>query len=95
MSCHTPAYPSFSNKRGIRTSDRSQLPLELDNVEDSSADVDLNVVMTGDGRLVGVQATAERVPFDRDQLDELLELGAKGIARIKEAQGRAVAAPRG
>jgi ribonuclease PH len=71
-----------------------QLLLDLDYVEDSSADVDLNVVITGDDRLVEVQATAERMPFGRDQLDELLELGAKGIARIKEAQDRAVDAPR-
>jgi ribonuclease PH len=71
-----------------------QLLLDLDYVEDSSAEVDLNVVITGDDRLVEVQATAERMPFGRDQLDELLELGAKGIARIKEAQDRAVDAPR-
>jgi ribonuclease PH len=71
-----------------------QLLLDLDYVEDSSADVDLNVVITGDDRLVEVQATAERMPFGRDQLDELLELGAKGIARIKEAQDRAVDASR-
>jgi ribonuclease PH len=71
-----------------------ELLLDLDYVEDSSADVDLNVVITGDDRLVEVQATAERMPFGRDQLDELLELGAKGIARIKEAQDRAVDASR-
>ena len=69
--------------------------LDLDYVEDSSADVDLNLVITGDGRLVEVQATAERVPFDRDQLDELLELATNGIDRIKEAQELAVDAPRG
>jgi len=68
--------------------------LDLDYVEDSSADVDLNVVVTGDDRLVEVQATAERVPFGRDQLDELLELADKGIARIREAQQQAVDAPR-
>ena len=72
-----------------------ELLLDLDYVEDSSADVDLNVVITGDDRLVEVQATAERVPFGKDQLDELLELAAKGIARIREAQDGAVAAPRG
>jgi ribonuclease PH len=68
--------------------------LDLDYVEDSSAEVDLNFVMTGDGRLVEVQATAEQVPFDRDQLDELLELAAKGIERIEAAQQQAVDAPR-
>jgi ribonuclease PH len=55
-------------------------------VEDSSAEVDLNVVMTGDERLVEVQATAERAPFDRDALEELLDLGAAGIAKIRSAQ---------
>jgi len=68
--------------------------LDLDYVEDSNADVDLNVVMTGDGRLVEVQATAEQVPFGRDQLDELLELASKGIERIEAAQQQAVDAPR-
>ena len=68
--------------------------LDLDYSEDSSADTDMNVVMTGDGRLVEVQATAERVPFGRDQLDELLELAARGIAMIGGAQQDAVAAPR-
>jgi ribonuclease PH len=71
-----------------------ELLLDLDYVEDSSADVDLNVVITGDDRLVEVQSTAERVPFGRDQLDGLLDLAAKGIARIREAQQQAVDAPR-
>jgi ribonuclease PH len=71
-----------------------ELLLDLDYAEDSSADVDLNVVMTGDDRLVEVQATAERVPFSRDELDELLELAARGIERIREAQEGAVDAPR-
>ena len=67
-----------------------ELLLDLDYSEDSSADVDLNVVMTGDGRLVEVQATAEQVPFGRDQLRELLDLAAKGIDRIATAQQAAV-----
>ena len=75
-------------------SSAAELLLDLDYVEDSGADVDLNVVITGDDRLVEVQATAERVPFGRDQLDELLELADKGIARIREAQQLAVDAPR-
>jgi ribonuclease PH len=65
--------------------------LDLDYVEDSSADTDLNVVMTGDGRLVEVQATAEREPFARAELDELLDLGAAGIERIAAAQDEALA----
>ena len=68
--------------------------LDLDYPEDSRADVDLNVVMTGDGRLVEVQATAERNPFTRDQLDELLELATAGIGQIEEAQLQAAEAPR-
>jgi ribonuclease PH len=71
-----------------------ELLLDLDYVEDSGAEVDLNVVMTGDERLVEVQATAERATFDRGQLDELLDLGAKAIATIREAQEAALdAAP--
>jgi ribonuclease PH len=72
----------------------SELLLDLDYTEDSGADVDLNVVMTGDGRLVEVQATAERVPFGRGELDELLELATSGIERIATAQQEAVDAPR-
>jgi ribonuclease PH len=64
--------------------------LDLDYGEDSGAEVDLNVVMTGDGRLVEVQATAERAPFDRAGLDGLLDLAASGIATIEQAQERAL-----
>ena len=67
--------------------------LDLDYEEDSSADVDLNVVMTGDGRLVEIQATAERAPFGRPQLDELLDLAARGIEEIAEVQRDAVERP--
>jgi ribonuclease PH len=66
--------------------------LDLDYVEDSEADVDMNVVMTGDGRLVEVQATAEKVPFSRQELDELLALAEIGVERIGEAQQRAIEA---
>ena len=69
--------------------------LDLDYSEDSTADVDLNVVMTGDGRLVEVQATAERDPFSREQLDGLLELAAAGIEEIREEQQRGVDADSG
>src|SRR4051812_42924595 len=71
-----------------------ELLLDLDYSEDSQADVDLNVVMTGDGRLVEVQATAEKVPFGRDELDELLGLAARGISLIEGKQQAAVDAPR-
>jgi ribonuclease PH len=68
--------------------------LDLDYEEDSSAEVDLNVVMTGEGRLIEVQATAERMPFDRDELNALLDLAAAGIERIGEAQAEALDAAR-
>jgi len=64
--------------------------LDLDYAEDSTADVDLNVVMTGDGRLVEVQATAERVPFERDRLDALLDLAALGIEELAVRQHEAI-----
>jgi ribonuclease PH len=69
--------------------------LDLDYSEDSNADVDLNVVMTGDGRLVEVQATAERVPFGRDDLDELLDLAAGGIDELAQHQRDAIDVPAG
>jgi ribonuclease PH len=68
--------------------------LDLDYSEDSTAEVDMNVVMTGDGALVEVQATAERTPFSRAGLDELLELAAGGIEDLAAAQDEAVAAAR-
>jgi ribonuclease PH len=71
-----------------------QALLDLDYPEDAAADTDMNVVMTADGRLVEVQATAERDPFSRDLLDELLDLAAHGIDELGAAQSDAVAAPR-
>jgi ribonuclease PH len=63
---------------------------DLDYPEDSDAEVDANVVMTGDGGLVEVQATAERTPLSRAHLDELLALAEDGIARLREEQDAAV-----
>ncbi|HEY6030007.1 MAG TPA: ribonuclease PH, partial [Gaiellaceae bacterium] len=68
--------------------------LDLDYSEDSRAEVDMNVVMTGAGDLVEVQATAEQVPFSRGQLDEMLDLAADGIDRLGAAQEEAVHAAR-
>ena len=65
--------------------------LDLDYSEDSAADVDMNVVMTGDGRLIEVQATAERVPFSREELDALVDLAAAGITEVGAKQREAVA----
>ena len=66
--------------------------LDLDYSEDSRAEVDMNVVATGDGRLVEVQATAEVTPFSREALDELIDLAALGIEEIAVAQREAVEA---
>ena len=66
--------------------------LDLDYSEDSRAEVDLNVVMSGDSRLIEVQATAEGERYTREQLDELLDLAAAGIEQIGEAQQQAVEA---
>ena len=60
--------------------------LDLDYAEDSSAEVDMNVVMTESGELVEVQATAEKTAFGRGALDELLDLAEAGIGQIGEAQ---------
>jgi ribonuclease PH len=65
--------------------------LDLDYGEDSNAEVDANVVMTGEGGLVEVQATAERTPLSRAHLDELLALAATGIAELRALQDAAVA----
>ena len=64
--------------------------LDLDYGEDSSAEVDANVVMTGDGGLVEVQATGERTPLRRTHLDELLELAAAGIDELRVLQQQAI-----
>jgi ribonuclease PH len=74
--------------------DRQAL-LDLDYSEDSRAETDMNVVMTGDGRLVEVQATAERDPFSRQLLNELLDLASEGIEELSAAQREAAEAPRG
>jgi ribonuclease PH len=66
--------------------------LDLDYPEDSSAEVDANVVMTAGGGLVEVQATAERTPLSRAHLDDLLGLAAIGIEQLRVAQDQAVAA---
>jgi ribonuclease PH len=69
-----------------------QALLDLDYSEDSTAEVDANVVMTGEGGLIEVQATAERTPLSRAHLDELLALAGEGIERLRVAQEQAIAA---
>jgi ribonuclease PH len=68
--------------------------LDLDYSEDSGAEVDMNVVMTGAGDLIEVQATAEKTPFSRAELDDLLDLAAGGIEQIGRAQVEAAEAVR-
>jgi ribonuclease PH len=65
--------------------------LDLDYPLDLAADVDLNVVMTGDGRFVEVQGTAEGEPFDRKALDAMLDLAAQGIEKVIGLQREALA----
>src|SRR5512139_1067910 len=71
---------------------RGQPVLDLDYVEDSDCDTDMNVVMTGSGGIVEVQGTAEGAPFSRATLEALLDLATAGIAEITAAQCRALAA---
>ena len=67
--------------------------LDLDYSEDVRAEVDMNVVMTGAGRFVEVQGTAEGKPFSRGELDELLALAEHGIAQIFDLQRAVLAQP--
>jgi ribonuclease PH len=64
--------------------------LDLDYAEDSDADTDANFVMTGDGRIVEVQGTAEKEPFSEEQLLTLLALARKGVAKLIDLQKMAV-----
>ena len=65
--------------------------LDLKYDEDSRAEVDMNIVCTGDGRFIEVQGTAEREPFTRDQMDILLALAAQGIKSLVAIQREAIA----
>lgn len=65
--------------------------LDLEYIEDSRADTDMNVVMTEDGRFIEIQGTAEDEPFDRAELDQMLRLAEKGAAELHELQRRALA----
>jgi ribonuclease PH len=64
--------------------------LDLDYAEDSEADTDANFVMTGDGRIVEVQGTAEKDPFSEEQLLALLALARKGVNKLVDLQKMAV-----
>ena len=64
--------------------------LDLKYDEDSRAQVDMNIVCTGDARFIEVQGTAEGSPFTRDEMDNLLELGRKGIEQLVRLQRQAI-----
>lgn len=66
--------------------------LDLSYQEDSRADVDMNVVITGSGKYVEIQATAEHTPFEDSQLDELLDLARAGVSELRVIQQQALAA---
>ena len=70
---------------------KGQPVLDLDYPEDSTAQTDMNVVMTGDGGVVEVQGTAEEKPFSRDELNALLDLAAVGIETLTAKQNEALA----
>ncbi len=67
-----------------------EVRLDLDYEEDSTADVDMNVVATGEGALVEVQGTAEGEPFRREQLDRMLDVAVEGILKLRDLQAAAL-----
>jgi ribonuclease PH len=88
------AHPLIDQCGAISVGIIDALPcLDLDYSEDSRAEVDMNVVMTGEGRFVEVQGTAEGVAFSRSELDELLGLAESGISRIFALQRELLAEP--
>ena len=89
-----PAVPLRSECAAISVGIVDGIPvLDLPYVEDSTAEVDMNVVMDGDGNFIEVQGTAEGAVFDRGRLDEMLDLAAGGIATLTEAQRGLLAEP--
>lgn len=89
-----PAHPVGDLCAAISVGIVNGLPsLDLDYVEDSGAEVDMNVVMTSAGKFVEVQGTAEGAPFSRTELDELLRLGELGIGELFDLQRELLATP--
>ena len=89
-----PASPIIEELAAISVGIVDGVPrLDLPYVEDSTAEVDFNVVMTGSGRFVEVQGTAEGQAFERSELDALVDLAAGGIAEIVTAQRTVLATP--
>jgi len=89
-----PAHPITERLAAISVGIVDAVPvLDLPYVEDSKAEVDMNVVMTSGGRYVEVQGTAEGTPYSRTELDTMLDLAQKGIAEIIELQEKVLAEP--
>jgi ribonuclease PH len=89
-----PAHPITERLAAISVGIVDAVPvLDLPYVEDSKAEVDMNVVMTSAGRYVEVQGTAEGAPYSRTELDTMLDLAQKGIAEIIELQEKLLAEP--
>ena len=84
--------PTFDSVAAVSVGVVSGEPmLDLNYAEDSTAAVDMNVVMTGSGRFVEVQATAEGMPFDRERMSALLDLACKGIRQLLDRQKHTLA----
>ena len=89
-----PAHPITEGLAAVSVGIVDAVPvLDLPYVEDSKAEVDMNVVMTSGGRYVEVQGTAEGAPYSRSELDTMLDLAQKGIAEIVELQEKVLATP--
>jgi ribonuclease PH len=69
---------------------KGEVRVDLDYEEDSAAEVDMNIVGTGDGKLVEVQGTAEHKAFDRPQLDRMLDAGMRAVSQLVTAQKSAI-----
>ncbi len=67
-----------------------EVALDLDYSEDVSADVDMNIVMTGSGQFIEIQGTAEKSPFSNAQMNQMLKLASRGIKKLLQAQNRAL-----
>lgn len=86
-----PRFPMRENVAAVSVGMKNgECLLDLCYEEDSSADVDMNVVMTESGKLVEVQGTAEEVPFTREELDRMLNLAKRGLDRLFEEQRKAI-----
>ncbi|HEV8112575.1 MAG TPA: ribonuclease PH [Planctomycetota bacterium] len=88
------AWPLVSQLGAVSVGVVDGVPMcDLCYAEDSRAETDMNLVMTGEGKFIEVQGSAEGAPFDRGELDAMLELGAAAIRRIFELQKTALASP--